>query len=218
MSEQQIAKLAGSITEHQSNLSAMSVEDRQWAIQNTTLAIGLFADAVKSRNVKSKTATPFWITIDDATIGVNLGSTPNLPFAGALVEYHIGNGWVVVEKRADGLYINGRKVILYLSRRQQNGKSLKGYELREELMGKPVLNANVLDALYENVHLIPEAWKKDELGNTRYIFFWATLYRLAFGLLFVRYLSFPGGAWHRRYRWLGGSAWRSGSPSASLAN
>ncbi len=51
MSEQQkqISKLAGALTEHQHHFGAMSTEDRQWAIQNTAAAIGLFADAVMNR-------------------------------------------------------------------------------------------------------------------------------------------------------------------------
>ncbi len=49
MSEQQIAKLAGALVEHQKHFGAMSNGDRQWAIQNTGAAIGLFADAVKNR-------------------------------------------------------------------------------------------------------------------------------------------------------------------------
>lgn len=49
MSEQQVAKLAGALVEHQKHFGAMSKDDRQWAIQNTETAIGLFADAVKNR-------------------------------------------------------------------------------------------------------------------------------------------------------------------------
>ena len=77
------------------------------------------------------------VTLGPTTIAVNLVASPRLPFNGAEVESHIGEGWVIVEKRADRLYLNGRKFVLYLSRRQQNGKSLKGYELREELTVSP---------------------------------------------------------------------------------
>lgn len=50
MSEQQIAKLASALVEHQRHFGGMSTDDRQWAIQNTEAAIGLFADAVKNRD------------------------------------------------------------------------------------------------------------------------------------------------------------------------
>ncbi len=157
------------------------------------------------------------ITLNETTIVVNLGTSPKLPFSGAEVKTHIGEGWAIVEKRADGLYVNGRKVVLYLSRRQQNGKSLEGHELRDELTGKPVLNANLLDALCDNPHLIPEDWKKDEQGNTRYIFFWATIFRRSGGSLYVRCLYFHGGAWSRSCYRLG-FGWGGVYPAALLAS
>jgi hypothetical protein len=49
MSEQQIAKLAGALVEHQRHFDVMSTSDRQWVIQNTGAAIGLFAEAVGRR-------------------------------------------------------------------------------------------------------------------------------------------------------------------------
>lgn len=157
------------------------------------------------------------VTLNPTIIAVNLAATPNLPFNGAEVESHIGEGWAIVEKRTDGLYVNGRKVVLHLSKRQQKGKTLQGHELREELTGKPVLNANILDALYDNPHLIPENWKKDEDGNTRYIFFWATIYHYSYGDLCVRYLYFSDGSWGRDCSWLDG-IWGGGCPAALLAS
>ena len=148
---------------------------------------------------------------------MNLGAASELPFSGAKVEEHLGQGWVIVEKRADGLYVDGRKVVLYLSRRQQDGKTLRGYELRGELIGKPVLNANILDALYSNTHLIPKDWKKDKSGNTRYIFFWGTIYRNADDRLCVRYLYFSDGMWRRNYHWLGYD-WHGYNPAALRAS
>ncbi len=157
------------------------------------------------------------ITINKTTIAVNLGVAPKLPFNGAGVEQHIGDGWVIVEKRADGLYVNGRKIVLHLSRHQKSGKGHGGHELREELSGKPVLNANLLDVLLANPHLIPEDWKKDENGNTRYVFFWATVYRDSDGVLCVRYLCFRGGRWYSVYFWLDND-WDGINPAALLAS
>lgn len=159
-----------------------------------------------------------WIILNETTIAVYLGATPKLPFDGAKVEQHIGEGWVVVEKRADGLYINGRKINLHLSKRQKDGKWLKGFEVCEELTGKPVLNANILDVLYENNHLIPEEWKKDENGNTRFIFFWGTIYRASGDRLSVRYLYFSDGVWRRHYSYWLDYDWRGFSPAALLAS
>ena len=157
------------------------------------------------------------ITINETTIVVNLAATPKLPFNGAELEKHIGDGWAIVEKRTDGLYVNGRKVVLDLVKRQKNGKWLKGHELREELTDKPVLNANLLDAVADNPHLIPEDWKKDEDGNTRFIFFWATIYRDSIGNLYVRCLYFLVGGWQRIYDWLGND-WRGNLTGAVLAS
>jgi hypothetical protein len=157
--------------------------------------------------------------VNATTIMVNLDVAPRLPFDGATVESHIGSGWVKVQLRKDGLYVDGRKVILYLSERQKSGGSLKGYELRDELTGKPVLNANLLDALYENTHLVPEDWKRrDEAGNIRFICFLATTYRNpgVVGLC-VRYLYFFDGAWSRGCSWLG-NGWRGYYLAALLAS
>jgi len=143
------------------------------------------------------------IVFSETMIAVDLGAAPKLPFDDAKVEQHLGEGWATVEKRPDGLYVNGRKVILRLSKRQQGDKWLKGYELREELTGMPVLNANILDALYDNPHLIPEDWKRDKHGDIRYIFFWGTIFRrYASGRLYVRDLYFGDGVWRRDYFWL----------------
>lgn len=157
------------------------------------------------------------ITLNETTIVVNLGASPQLPFAGAKVEQHLGDGWAIAERRTDGLYMNGRKVVLRLSKKQAGGKIIRGHELREELSDKPVLNANILDVLFENPHLIPEEWKKDKRGNTRYIFFWGTVYRDSGGGLYVRYLCFDDGAWRRNYCWLGFD-WSSDDPAALLAS
>ncbi|MDO8496618.1 MAG: hypothetical protein Q7S43_04205 [bacterium] len=110
-------------------------------------------------------ATQRWKMVNATTIMVNLGVLPRLLFDAAIIEWHRGEGWVRVQKRKDGLYVNGCKVILYLSEHQKDGKIIKDHELRDELTGKSVLNANLLDALYENTHLIPEDWKKDTAGK-----------------------------------------------------
>ncbi|MEX2090624.1 MAG: hypothetical protein WD989_00625 [Candidatus Paceibacterota bacterium] len=155
---------------------------------------------------------------------VNLPAAPSLPFKGATVEQHIGDGVAFIEPRPDGLWmsIGGtmsfRKIVLHLSERQMNGKYLKGYKLREELSGKPVLNANVLDALAENIDLIPEDWKRDEKGNIRFIFFWGTIYRNPdTDYLYVRYLYFNDGTWLRDYGWLD-LDWLALDPAALLAS
>jgi len=54
MTEQQIPKLVASLVEHQNVFSQIPTEDAQWAIQNTVVAIGLFAEAL-ANHVKQTT-------------------------------------------------------------------------------------------------------------------------------------------------------------------
>lgn len=157
------------------------------------------------------------VTINATTIAVNLGATPNLPFDKTEVEEHVGESWTIVEKRADGLFEGGHKLGLYLSKRQKNGRWLKGYELRDELTGKPALNVNLLDALLQNPYLIPEDWKLNENGNTQYVFFWGTIYRGTDGNFCVRFLYFHDGRWQSHYSWLNHD-WRGNYPAALRAS
>ena len=148
---------------------------------------------------------------------IDCGGNPFIPNDWKM-EKHQGSGVVRLEKRADGqLYINGKKVILYLSKKQLNGESIVGNELREEISGKEILNAIVLDYLLAHPGLIPDDWKKDEKGNIRYIFFWGTIYRISDGYLYVRCLRFDGGEWDWYYYWLD-YYFDGRSPSAVLAS
>lgn len=130
------------------------------------------------------------------SIIVDTDAFPNLPFDCASVVIHLKSGKVKLERRGDDLYVDGRKVVLYLSERQKDGRTIRGYELRDELTGKPVLNANILDALYEHPELIPDNWKG------KVVFFWGTIFRDADDDLYVRCLSFRDSRWRRHYYWL----------------
>jgi hypothetical protein len=130
----------------------------------------------------------------------------------------VPNGWRVEKHRKGGQIIfDLTKIELYLSKNQQNGKVINGSKLRKELENKPILNANILDYLLANPHLIPENWKKDENGNTRYIFFWGTIYRGSDGYLCVRGLFWRGGGWRWRWDWLSRD-WDDLRPAALLAS
>jgi hypothetical protein len=127
-------------------------------------------------------------------------------------------GWTVEHHNKSGkLTWDASKVTLYLSDGQKNGKVLEGNKLRKELADKPVLNANVLQYLLGHPHLIPEEWKVDENGNTRYIFFWGTIYRNSLGGLCVRGLYWHGGGWHWCVFWLD-LDWRGLNPAALCAS
>ena len=147
---------------------------------------------------------------------LDLTTTPALPFSRAEIIEHNGTGVVRLERRGDNLYLDGKKVELHLSPKQKKGR-IGGHDLRTYLEGRPVLNAAVLDYLLAHPELIPESWKRDEADNTRYIFFWGTIYRGADGNLYVRFLCWSGGRWVSDCSWLV-SDWRANCLSAVLAS
>jgi hypothetical protein len=127
-------------------------------------------------------------------------------------------GTVVLTRVGDDLFLPaGMKVEFFLSPNQAEGKSIKGDKLRKELEGKPVLTACVLDYLREHPELIPESWKTDEKGRTRYIFFWGTIYRNSDGDLCVRSLYWRDGQWDWSDNWLD-NGWDVRNPAAVLAS
>jgi hypothetical protein len=89
-----------------------------------------------------------------------------------------------------------KKVQLYLSPNQEDGKYIVGKYLRKELENQPVLNANALDYLLEHRELIPEEWKGKR------IFFWGTIYLHSNGNLCVRCLCRSGKSWYWDCNWL----------------
>lgn len=131
----------------------------------------------------------------------------------------IPDGWEIREEdqlpnRVRGAFKwdkDAQKDALYLSKGQRNGKWIEGNELRKELADKPVLNANVLDYLLANPHIIPEEWK----GKA--IFFWGTIYRGRNGRLLVRDLSWRGDGWGWSAGWLD-LGWDGSNPAAVPAS
>ncbi|MCH8244311.1 hypothetical protein IIB97_00255 [Patescibacteria group bacterium] len=103
------------------------------------------------------------------------------------------------------------KVVLYLSKSQQDGKVIRGNQIREELKGRSAYNANLLDYLLAHQELIPEDWKG------KLIFFWGTIYRDPDGSLNVRYLFWRGGRWYWSFVWLDYD-FRGSSPAAVPAS
>jgi len=111
---------------------------------------------------------------------------------------YIPDGWKVESHKKHGQFEwDPKKIQLYLSEGQKNGKYIEGNELRKELEAQSVFNANVLDYLLAHPDLIPEDWKG------KYIFFWGTIYRGSAGVLCVRCLLFYGLRWLWDFGWLG---------------
>jgi len=68
-------------------------------------------------------------------------------------------GFSVAEHQKGGqLEFDSQKVFLFLSENQKNGKSITASDLQKEIVGKKVLNADVLDYLLAHPKLIPEEW------------------------------------------------------------
>jgi len=126
----------------------------------------------------------------------------------------VPDDWSVEEHRKGDQFKwnkEAQRDALYLSKGQQGGKYIEGNKLCKELEGKPVLNANVLDYLLANPHLIPEEWK----GKA--IFFWGTIYRDRDGDLCVRCLLWSGDRWDWGFDWLGYD-WDDNDPAAVPAS
>ena len=130
----------------------------------------------------------------------------------------IPEGWTVEQHQQGGqLTFDPSQIEFYLDDGQKNGKYIEGNKLRQRLADKPVLNANVLDYLLANPDLIPDEWKTDVAGNTRYIFFWGTVYRDRDGSLCVRVLYWYDGGWLWSNDWLG-RGWDGSLPAAVRAS
>lgn len=139
---------------------------------------------------------------------IDTDAQPKIPYEGWTIESHKGMGKVKWKPES---------LELYLSEKQKDGRYINGNRLRQELEELPILNACILDFLEEHPELTPESWKKDENGNTRYIYFWGTIFCDSHGSLYVRYWCWRDGAWRRSYDWLG-SHWGGQSPALVLAS
>jgi len=131
---------------------------------------------------------------------IDLGADPFIP-----------EGWEKVQHQSEGLWTwNPEEVELFISPEQTKGGRIQGHKLRKLLVGKRVLNANVLDYLLEHQELIPESWK----GG--YTFFFGTIYRGLDGKLCVRCIFEGGSKWDWNSVWIEGS-FCSNFPVAVLA-
>lgn len=120
----------------------------------------------------------------------------------------IPEGWRVEEHQKGGvLKWDPAKIALYLDKGQQNGKVIRGHNLRLALKNQRVLSTNLLDFLLKHPWLIPEEWK------SKAVFFWGTIYRGRDGSLFVRCLCWGGGRWGCGYSWLD-TGWGEVNPAA----
>lgn len=123
------------------------------------------------------------------------------------VEPLISGDWTI--EKHEGLWQIEwpEQVGLFLSDDQKNRNAILGYKLLEELEGKSVLNACVLDWLLDHQEFIPKEWKKDS------IFFWGTIWLDKDDVPHVQGLVWSDTKWVRTYRWIR-SDFRYGNPVA----
>jgi hypothetical protein len=103
------------------------------------------------------------------------------------------NGWTVQYHIAHCQGVDIEKIALWQSNNQMSGKTVRGTEIRKQLVNKKiqVLNADVLDFLLSNPELIPESWKNKS------VYFWGTIYEdSSSGHKYVRCLY-----WHASGHW-----------------
>src|SRR3989338_7326575 len=148
----------------------------------------------------------------------DINADPSLPFEGAMFEgtkgsKHIRQGVVELEYRPDEdeLYMNGRKLVPFLSELQLGGKTVQGFTLQLEAEANSPTNATLADVLYAHQEFMPMKYRN------RVWFFWATIFSDADGDLCVRYLCWDGRRWLRYYHWLD-CRWGERNPSVSLAS
>lgn len=148
---------------------------------------------------------------------IDLSVPCKLPFNGAERVSPAKSGIVKLERRGDDLYIDGKKIELFLSAGQKGDSYIVGHDLRKELEARGGnLSGSVLDHLEAHPELWPESWKKDSQGNTIYVFFWDDIFRYSDGYLYVRYGYWRGGRVVSNYNWLDNN-WNGNNPAASVA-
>ena len=118
-------------------------------------------------------------------------------------------GTLALEKSEDDkLYVNGLRVIRYVSPSQKI-VTIDGYNLREELKGVRVLNACFIEVLLATPEIIPYEWRAG------YTHFWGTVFRHTDGK-YVGYLYWIDDKWHFGFDQLNGVFGLS-DPAACLA-
>ena len=147
---------------------------------------------------------------------IDLAVPCKLPFNGAERVSPAKSGVVKLERRGDDLYLDGKKIELFRSAGQQGDRYIVGHELRKELEAKGGnVSGSILDHLVAHPELWPESWKRDENGNTIFVYFWDDIFRSSDGGLCVRCGYWGDGKVVSDCHWLDRGWYRYG-PSASI--
>lgn len=149
---------------------------------------------------------------------IDLGSLCKLPFDGAERMNPPKSGIVKLERKGDTLYIDGKSINLFLSKKQKDGWSIGGNDLRRMLEARGGnISAKVLDYLVAHPELWPESWKR-VAGSTIYVLFWGDIFRKSTnGSLCVRHGYWDNGKVISDSFWLDGGCYRD-NPAASTTS
>jgi hypothetical protein len=124
-------------------------------------------------------------------------------------------GWRIVENYPQGKRkLEPRKLHIRLEPEQEQGRFLKGSEMRERLTNKPhSLTLDELCFLQAHPELIPSSWK-DVFGVTA----WNTIVNTSYRGLYVPRIGLKNGAWCIDFACLSQSAWGKGNPAGVFIN
>lgn len=156
--------------------------------------------------VEAPTSTELWRPISDTAIEVDLDLRLKVPLEAAIPLWGDPLGKVKVERIEENLYVEGKKVILYTHFGQKGESCIEGDSLNSDLEGVLTLHSNILDALLQNQHLIPEYWKVGTGSEALEIFFWKNTFYFSnpdvCSGVFARCIYRYNGSWRHKYVWL----------------
>lgn len=136
-------------------------------------------------------------------------------------EDFFGKGWKVLaeetDERGEALKELDFSRIWFKTMLCNGETSIKGEDkLRRSKEANHIrLGGKALKACWDNRHMLPESWKRDENGIIRYIFFDGIVLLDPRGRRCVPYLYFGDGRWYWDAHWLG-SVFDASYPSAVL--
>jgi hypothetical protein len=144
--------------------------------------------------------------------------TTVLNFSGDFDPVFVGKDWKVLTDTDNGIGIDLTKVRFETCLKEDEAFTTGEERLiRLKTTNHGSLGGKAFKACWENRHLLPDSWKKDENGNTRYIFFDGLVLQSPGGSRCTLYLYWDGGGWDWYYGWLGSDRYAN-DPSAVLAN
>jgi hypothetical protein len=143
-----------------------------------------------------------WVTVSSTEIQVNLGMRPRFqPAYRSYIPSSQVSGLVSVENRDGDLYVDNRKIELIATQDQRCGSI--GRNVLSELEGRQLLHPNIIDALLQNTHLIPENWKPTKKLHRTNIFFSAVQFSSHGRQGYIRLLYWHEGSWCNAFKWSG---------------